>query len=573
MGLNRLMAQRSTLLAHASCLLFDSPPPSNRKSPWANCASPVYIGIMKTRTWTCALILATGATLPALGVSASNAAASDVQGMRSSIALEDDARLKQARDGFATGQEGPCRDAANLCAAINTVASVEILLEVLNSTGYGPGLPAGHYRDIAWEGALKVTDPYARARFEVELKRNKQSPWVRAWCAQLLGIYGEARWIESLTKALKDKDLLVRSSAAESLGKLKLTPGKEFDKTIKALNKVAKGKDARSRADALIALMRLQPDVVRPAYLAAIGIEPREEDGGARCALVGALRSVAMDDFELASSIAIDDEDWRTRLQAVDNLSTSKTKTAVDRLIDATEDGRPSVRLRSVAGLQGLTGQAHRTTKSWRAWWAANRETFTFPEGSAVDPNAVAVGDSVATYNGMRVTSDHVAFLIDKSAAMGEFLNSEGMSKEQFAQEQLGEVLGKLPEGVMFNIYTYELDVVAFDEKRPVELDPKKVKKALKFVEDQRLRGSKDIWKVLDRVVADPEIDTIYLLSSGEPDTGKYVHWNRVTEHLKDLNRFHKVVVHTISYSDNQWYRDQLEKIAQATGGEFKFYE
>ena len=528
---------------------------------------------MKTRTWTCALILATATTLPAVNALANGSGANASVVSPIAVASQDDARLKQARDGFATGQEGPCRDAANLCATINTVASVEILLDVLNSTGYGPGLPAGHYRDIAWEGAVKITDPYARARFEAELKKNKQSPWVRAWCAQLLGIFGEPRWADTLTKALKDKDLLVRSSAAESLGKLTLAPGKEFDKIIKALDKVATGKDPRGRADAMIAMMRLQPEATRPAYLAAIGVDPKEGDGGARCALVGALQSVAMDDFELASSIAIDDEDWRTRLQAVDNLSTSKTKTAVDRLIDATEDGRPTVRLRAVAGLQGLTGQAHRTTKSWRAWWAANRETFTFPEGGAVDPNAVAPGDSVATYNGMRVTSDHVAFLIDKSAAMGEFLNSEGMSKEAFAQEQLAEVLGKLPEGVKFNIYTYELDVVAFDEKRPVELDPKKVKKALKFVEEQRLRGSKDIWKVLDRVVADPEIDTIYLLSSGEPDTGKYVHWNRVTEHLKDLNRFHKVVVNTISYTDNQWYRDQLEKIAQATGGEFKYYE
>ncbi len=115
--------------------------------------------------------------------------------------------------------------------------------------------------------------------------------------------------------------------------------------------------------------------------------------------------------------------------------------------------------------------------------------------------------------------------------------------------------------------------MAAFDEKRPVEVSPKKIKKALQFVADQNLKGSKDIWKVLERVVTDPDIDTIYLLSSGEPDTGKYVHWNRVTAHLKDINRFHKVTVHTISYSDNKWYRDQLEKISQATGGEFKFYE
>jgi hypothetical protein len=74
-------------------------------------------------------------------------------------------------------------------------------------------------------------------------------------------------------------------------------------------------------------------------------------------------------------------------------------------------------------------------------------------------------------------------------------------------------------------------------------------------------------------VLADPEIDTAYLLSSGEPDIGQYVHWNRVTWHLADENRFRKLVVHAIAYHHEQWFRDQLEKIAQTTDGEFRFVE
>ena len=56
-------------------------------------------------------------------------------------------------------------------------------------------------------------------------------------------------------------------------------------------------------------------------------------------------------------------------------------------------------------------------------------------------------------------------------------------------------------------------------------------------------------------------------------DVGEYVHWNRVTYQLKEINRFHKVIFHTIAYSDNKWYRDQLEKIAEATGGDFAWFE
>ena len=486
----------------------------------------------------------------------------------------DDTRLEYASGLLKKGDEASCREAALLLRDVNSAESAEMLLEVLGSTGYGPGLSAGHYRDIIWEGLIGLTDPYARARVELELKKNKQNAWSRAWCAQLLGIYGEPDFAPALVKALKDKDAYVRAAAAEALGQLRMPAGSEVqDKVEKALAKVTQGKDTYGRANAFHALMELAPDNWRNEYLATFWGKKAEKDGGARCALLGGMATVAPDEVEAMSARALADDDWRVRLQAVDNLGAIQSKTSVDRLIDATEDGRPTVALRAVAALQLMTGLGHRKTVAWRAWWTANRDTFTFPEGSAKDPNAVAEGESVAIYNGMNVTSDHVAFLIDKSAAMGEQMASRGMSKEDVAQEQLAEVLGKLPEGVIFNVYTYELEVKAFQEKHPVELTPKSVKKALEFVSDQNRRGNKDIWQVLERVVSDPDIDTIYLLSSGEPDTGKYVHWNRVTEHLKDLNRFHKVTVHTIAYSDNKWYRDQLEKIAEATGGDFKWFE
>jgi hypothetical protein len=42
-----------------------------------------------------------------------------------------------------------------------------------------------------------------------------------------------------------------------------------------------------------------------------------------------------------------------------------------------------------------------------------------------------------------------------------------------------------------------------------------------------------------------------------------------VTLFLRDLNRFHKVVVHGVAYHESQWYRDQIQKIAESTGGQF----
>jgi hypothetical protein len=51
------------------------------------------------------------------------------------------------------------------------------------------------------------------------------------------------------------------------------------------------------------------------------------------------------------------------------------------------------------------------------------------------------------------------------------------------------------------------------------------------------------------------------------------VHWNRVTYQLQELNRFHKITVHSIAYTDNDWYAQQLERISDCTDGEFRRFE
>ncbi len=65
----------------------------------------------------------------------------------------------------------------------------------------------------------------------------------------------------------------------------------------------------------------------------------------------------------------------------------------------------------------------------------------------------------------------------------------------------------------------------------------------------------------------------MYLISSGEADSGLYVHGNRVGFHLKDLNRFYQTTVHAICYGENEWDRSHVKAVADATGGTFKVVE
>jgi len=122
-----------------------------------------------------------------------------------------------------------------------------------------------------------------------------------------------------------------------------------------------------------------------------------------------------------------------------------------------------------------------------------------------------------------------------------------GGTKDEQALAELERVLDHLQSSrFLFNVRTYG-DATRRLEKQPIALDQKSEKHALAWTGKVDCEGNKAIWDVLQAVVSEPDIDTVFPLSSGEPEVGLYFHWNRVCE--------------------------QLEHIALATGGTFKGVE
>lgn len=463
-----------------------------------------------------------------------------------------EALLDEAADLLNAREEGVRHKGAEILLELNSVDSVAVMLDFMNREN-------PHTRDIVWDALIKIRDPYARKRVELELKRNKSNAEVRQWCAEALGIYGDAAFGESLKKALGDKFEPVQRAAARSLGKIAYEPA------ARALLKASRDKDHYLRANAIEALARIDPE----KYLKNVekGLEDKSPE--VRTAVLGITPSVYPDQAEAWAAAALDDEDWRPRMQAVDNLAGIRTKASVDMLISAIGDGRPVVSRRAVVSLQKMTRQKWTLTQQWQLWWQENREIFNFPRGK--HRFQATRDERYATYNKIQVVSDRVAFLIDKSQGMSSRLKNS-KTKDERAHEELDATLGRLSGDFVFNVYTYAKDLQAF-QRKPLTLNSKSHKAALEFVATKPNVGNKDIWAALETLVESEDFDTIFLQSSGEPEIGLYVHWNRVVDHLADLNRFHKVVVHSVAYSDSDWYRTQLRKIAESTGGEFAFEE
>lgn len=461
-------------------------------------------------------------------------------------------RLEQATKLVRERAEAQLREGALLCARIDSAASMELLLDVLNADN-------PHRRDVVWEALPLFEDPYARERVATELAQNRRNELTRQWCAQLLGLYGDETHVRVLEKALRDREPGVRAAAAQALGRIGHvgSPG--------ALAKLHKDKDAATRAYAREAAARLDPEQHAPLLHAGLA----DKDAGVRCFLLGCVPGILPEEAEALSIRGLSDVDWRVRLQAAENLASIRTRTSVDALIEASEDPRPVVALTVGRSLAELTNKGWTRPEQWRDWWAQEREGFDLehpPEKKQVQGEGVS---SAVRYNDLPIDTDHAAFLIDVSNGMRAQLESREGSKAEEAYGELERVLGLLAGRLVFNVYAYDTLAIPF-AKKSVELDARAVKKALAFVEDANARGPKDIWNALQTALADTELDTIYLLASGEPEIGLYVHHNRIAQHLREQQRFHKVVVHGVAFTDSDWYSDQIEEICRATGGEFR---
>jgi hypothetical protein len=207
-------------------------------------------------------------------------------------------------------------------------------------------------------------------------------------------------------------------------------------------------------------------------------------------------------------------------------------------------------------------------------WWEAKGESFEFKSPDSKPASAPATGET-GVFFGLPVDSDHVAFLIDRGATMASPAPSGKGSKMDEVMEELGRTLRSLPSGTRFNVYSYANNVNSW-EKKPKETGEKAIASALEYLKSQPLAGRKDIWGALQSVLSDADIDTVYLMSDGEPEEGLYVHYNRVVDHIKRIEPLRKLVIHTVHVSDPswsagtaEWYRSQLREIAKATGGKY----
>jgi HEAT repeat protein len=381
------------------------------------------------------------------------------------------------------------------------------------------------------------------------LAKHPDSP-VRALMAGALGKPPHPGAVGALQEALKDKDADVRLAALESLGQ------RPEPKAEEILSREAQG-SSEDMAVAAIGALGGRASETTLKLLAKLAESPRLPIAAAA---IDALGDRAPADALPVLAKALRHTSAPVRAAAARALRSIRTRESIDLLVErlGQEDGR--LRGDIVDALRALTGRdLPYDAAAWKTWWQGRRETF--------DPSAPLEKDSggnvnTVAYYGIPVLSKRVVFCLDISSSMSATAE-DGLTRMEQAKRELSRTLGSLESGVHLNI-------IFFDNKiQPVSraLFPIKghLPSTLKTVAQAQPRGSTNIYDTLETAFSDSTVDTVFLLSDGEPTDGKYISTEEILRRIRRVNRTRGIVIHTISFGKSEF----MKALAEQNGGRY----
>ncbi len=359
---------------------------------------------------------------------------------------------------------------------------------------------------------------------------------------EALGLLGERRTTSALSKLEK---LLSRAKAAEDVGAL-----------LAAIGRI-RGND--------------------PEWLDRLAGYAESEDLAVRNGVLEALGATGDERWLTTLVNALGQESWSTRLVAARALEKLRTRQGTWALVTRLEkeSGRMAVELSGM--LFRLTGKPFGTNaRLWADWWKSEGHAL-----DPLDPDSLAKAERAveskrlrevtrSTFFGLRVLSERVTFVIDVSGSMleptrGRYVDEQGEARIEKAKEELIRTLGGLARTALFNIVTFSDGVSPF-AKHSQEVNEKTLANAEQFVRRLGARGGTNLYGALSFALGDPDVDTIYVLSDGEPSVGELVDAGAIRAAIARRNEHRGVEIHCVAIGGALHL---LEWLAQDSGGTY----
>ncbi len=274
---------------------------------------------------------------------------------------------------------------------------------------------------------------------------------------------------------------------------------------------------------------------------------------------------------------ALKDPRWQVRASAAAGLGRTGRAAAVPFLVAALKDGDGRFLDDVREALRSLTGKGFPAAADpWERWWAEAGEKFRGPRdprpegadaaaaGGGDEAGAPGEGGGSVSFYGIQTNSKRILFVLDFSGSMqfaGSAVEKE-RKKIDVLRAELKKTLTSLPDGSLFNMIGFANDVRTW-KKGAVSRDAKTLKDALKWVDDQPVVGSTNIYDALEqgfRLIGvgaadknyQPVFDTIFFMTDGTPTSGKVQKTDLILGEIRRWNEGAKIRVHVVGMGGHE---------------------
>jgi len=387
--------------------------------------------------------------------------------------------------------------------------------------------------------------------------------WVRLRVAEALGRVPLAIDGRELARALEPRDVDVARALLWSLERA-AAGGRLAGETAGVARKLEpllrRGLDPRVRASALTTLARL--DAAGAGGLARAHLA--DDDPAVRCAALAALFAADPERASRDAARLAADPEPRVRAELIEVCADAGTRDSLLLLVDVLErEERSRLAWQLVGALRRATGLKHRADpRPWRDFLSALPSDWRAVEPAPVVETGPRTG---ATFVGLPIISDRVCFLIDFSGSTWREREG-GRTRKEVLDGKLREALEALPAECEFNVVPYTGSPHPLGEAL-VPATPANVRKALDFFEGCRARGQGNVFDALLLALADPRVDTVVVLTDGEPTGGRRWNMELMVELLAEENRYRNVAFDSILVDARRGLRRPWEELAARTGG------
>ena len=404
----------------------------------------------------------------------------------------------------------------------------------------------------------KLTDP-AVTEWLTERGLTHEMKGVRDAALAALRTRSHPAAVDPLKKLVKSPDRETARRAIESLGVQK------GDGVVKFLRKLWTARDPLIASEALGASWKAESGSGK-IVADLIKVAKRSRAWEMRLIAMGLLKVAHAQEVKDVLVANARHKRGQVRSEAYDALTYVREKETVDFLLRRLESEKGRSLYDLVDALVDLTGFDYgRNAKNWSSWWKRVRGEYPLPPKPKVKKRS-APPAGYASYYGIAVRSNRVAFVIDISGSMSS--RGTGVSKIQKAKDNLKGVLEQFTADTRFGIIAFESRVTAFQSEL-LRANRNGKKEANDWVDALKATSGTNVYDALIMALDLPSVDTVFLLSDGAPSAGAITDQDEIIRVITSKNRFRRIRINTIGISVAGGTAKFMKELAERNFGEF----